>query len=94
MWTVYDRVVPGAFELREHKWLLTACSYTFFIYLFHEPTLNIVRKVLVIPFHHSSFGFAFSYMLSPWFFAAMWILVGVVVQRFVPRVYGVCVGGR
>lgn len=94
MWTVYDRIVPEVFSLTNYKWLMISCSYTFFIYLYHEPTLNIVRKILVIPFHHSSFGFALSYLLSPWIFATLWILVGLSIKKLIPRIYGVCVGGR
>lgn len=94
MWTAYDRLVPSTFILRDLPWLSIACAYTFFIYLYHEPTLNIVRKILVIPFDHTSFGFAFSYLASPWIFAAIWICVGIVFRRYLPRVYGVCMGGR
>lgn len=94
MWIVYDKICPKTFDIREHKILMTSCGFTFFIYLFHEPTLNIVRKIIVIPFHRSSFGFALSYLLSPWIFAVIWILVGMAFKRITPRVYGVCMGGR
>lgn len=44
VWRLYDIVLGKDFKLSEHRWLATACQFTFFIYLFHEPTLNIVRK--------------------------------------------------
>lgn len=94
MWTLYDKIVPETFRLSDHKYLLVACTYTFFVYLFHEPTLNVVRKILVIPFHHSSLGFALSYLLSPWIFAVLMTIAGVSVKRWMPRLYSICVGGR
>ena len=66
----------------------------FALYLFHEPTLNIVRKLIALPFHHSSFGYAVSYLASPWVFAMVWIIVGMAFKRALPKVYGICVGGR
>lgn len=94
IWIVYDKICPKTFDIRDHKVLMTVCSFTFFIYLFHEPTLNIVRKIIIIPFHHSSFGFAVSYLLSPWIFAFICIIVGMAFKKVLPRVYNICVGGR
>lgn len=94
IWGIYDKICPRAFDIGNHKNLMTICSFTFFIYLFHEPTLNIVRKIIIIPFHHSSFGFAFSYLVSPWVFAFAWVFVGMAFKRFLPRVYNICMGGR
>ncbi len=94
IWNIYNLIVPKDFLLSNHKWLKTATKYTFFIYLFHEPTLNIVRKLLVMPFGHSPFSFAFSYLLSPWIFALIFIIIGFWLEKFLPRFYSLIVGGR
>ena len=94
IWNIYNRLVTNSFILKKHKWLYIACQFTFFIYLFHEPTLNIIRKILIIPFHHSSFGFAFSYLASPWIFAVIWIIIGIGFKRIMPHIYSICLGGR
>lgn len=94
IWNLYNRIVPITFELKKHKWLAIACQFTFFIYLFHEPTLNIVRKLLVVLLGHSSLGFAINYLVSPWIFACLFILVGYCFKKCLPRIYAVCVGGR
>lgn len=94
IWIVYDKICSNTFDIRNHKALMTVCSFTFFIYLFHEPTLNIVRKIIIIPFRHSYFGFAVGYLLSPWIFALIWIFVGMSFKKGLPRVYNLCVGGR
>lgn len=93
-WTLYDKLVPATFDFGRHKHWMTFCSFTFFIYLYHEPTLNVVRKLLVVPFPHSSLGFAFGYLASPWLFALIWVGVGIVFKRLFPRIYGICMGGR
>ena len=94
IWLWYDRLVPESFELRNHKILSTACGFTFFIYLYHEPTINIVRKLLVIPFGHNSFSFAFSYLISPWLFAFIFVFIGMVLKNYVRKPYSIIVGGR
>ena len=94
IWTMYDKIVPQTFQLSNYAWLGTACSYTFFIYLYHMPTMNIIRKLIVLPFGHTSFGFAFAFLVTPLVFAAIWILVGMAFRRLLPGVYAVCMGGR
>ena len=94
IWSLYDRFVSETFELKKYKWLCLSCQFTFFIYLFHEPTLNIVRKLLIAVMGSSSVGFAISYLLSPWLFAFLFILFGYYFRKYLPRIYSVCVGGR
>lgn len=94
IWSTYDVAVGTSFSLKEHGYLSVACSFTCFIYLFHEPALNIVRKLLIIPLGRSSLGFAVNYLVSPWIFAACFILLGGWLKKYFPRVYAVCVGGR
>ena len=93
-WMLYTLIMPTSFDLSHYRWLQTACGFTFFIYLFHEPTLNIVRKLLVLPLGHTSLSFALTYLLSPWLFAALWICVGLAFRRCLPRVYKVLAGSR
>lgn len=94
IWNIYNRLVPVSFELQRHRLLYMACQFTFFIYLFHEPTLNIVRKLLILVLGHTSAGFALNYLVSPWIFAIIFIFVGYYFRKFLPRIYAMCVGGR
>lgn len=94
IWNIYDYIVSDKFILKNNKYLYLACSATFFIYLFHEPTLNIVRKLLVVVFGQSSFGFAASYLLSPWIFAFIAIIIASLMRNYIPKVYSILVGGR
>ncbi|MEG2068033.1 MAG: acyltransferase family protein [Tannerellaceae bacterium] len=94
IWTVYDKTVSTKFKLEQNKPLFIACQYTFFIYLFHEPTLNIIRKLLVCAIGKTSLGFAATYLLSPWIFVFFFVLLGIVLKRIIPKAYNLCTGGR
>lgn len=63
-WGLYDVVLGKDFSLSRHQWLGIACQFTFFIYLFHEPTLNIVRKLIVVMLSKNELGYLTSYLLS------------------------------
>ena len=94
IWGIYDMVLGKDFKLSEHRWLATACQFTFFIYLFHEPTLNIVRKLIVVVLGKNEFGYLASYLISPWIFAVCAVFAGLFFRKYLPRVYNVCTGGR
>lgn len=95
LWVAADLFLPADFSLRSHPILRAATSYTFFVYLFHEPTLNIVRKLLALALGRTNeCAMLTSYLLSPWLFFALMVLVGALLRRHLPRLYGICTGGR
>lgn len=94
VWGLYDMVLGKDFKLCEHRWLATACQFTFFIYLFHEPTLNIVRKLIVVILGKNEYGYLISYLISPWIFTICFVFVGLQFRKYLPKVYHVCTGGR
>lgn len=94
MWGAYDYLISPEYELQKHVFAKLVCGYTFFIYLYHEPSLNIVRKILILPFGQTSFSFAFSYLLSPLVFTFLAIIVGWFLKNNIPQFYSVLTGGR
>lgn len=94
LWRAYDMIMGKGFELNNHRWLAIACQFTFFIYLFHEPTLNIVRKLIVVVLGKNEFGYLTSYLISPWIFTVCAVFAGLLFRKYLPRVYNVCTGGR
>lgn len=94
IWLMYDVLVKKSFEISKYKWLETACSFTFFIYLFHEPTLNIVRKVVVAILGKNSLGYLISYLFSPLIFVFIAVLFGMVFRKKFPKIYSSIIGGR
>lgn len=93
-WGLYDVVFGRDFSLSRHQWFATACQFTFFIYLFHEPTLNIVRKLIVVVLGKNELGYLTSYLISPWIFTVCAVFAGLLFRKYLPRVYDVCTGGR
>lgn len=93
-WGLYDVIIKKDFSLSQHRWLATACQFTFFIYLFHEPTLNVVRKLIVVIIGKNVVGYLVSYLLSPWIFIIVSIPVATFLKRHFVSIYKVCVGYR
>ena len=94
VWGLYDMIMGKNFCLSQHRWLATACNFTFFIYLFHEPTLNIVRKLIVVIIGKNAIGYLVSYLLSPWIFVIVSIPIATFLKRHFVSIYKVCVGYR
>lgn len=94
IWFTYDILVKYSFNVSNHKWLEIACSFTFFIYLFHEPTINIIRKLIVAVLGKNSMGYLISYLISPLLFIAIAVLIGLVFRNKAPKIYSNLVGGR
>lgn len=92
--SIYDTILGENFDQNNHNKIKHCCSFTFFIYLYHEPTLNVVRKLVAFPFHGSSLGFAISYIISPWIFALLAIYMGSFIKKIFPNIYSILVGGR
>jgi surface polysaccharide O-acyltransferase-like enzyme len=93
-WFMYDIFVSPSFSLQNHSWLNKVCGFTFFIYLFHEPTLNIVRKLIVFVLGKNEIGYLVSYLMSPWIFIVFAVFVGLGLKKQVPKLYEITVGGR
>lgn len=94
IWNIYDKTISTTFKLNEHPLLKISSNFTFFIYLYHEPSLNIVRKIMVAICGQTSFGFAISYLVSPWIFAICAVLIGITLKKALPSFYSIIVGGR
>lgn len=94
IWNIYDIIVHPTFKLADHTFLKLLSGYTFFIYLYHEPSLNIIRKIMVVICGQNSFGFAVSYLISPWIFAICAVAIGFILKKTLPHFYSIIVGGR
>lgn len=94
IWFLYDVFAWPDFSLKQHNYLETLCSFTFFIYLFHQPTINIVRKLVVFVIGKTSFGYLISYLTSPIIFIVLAIPVGMFLKKYFAKAYGIAVGGR
>lgn len=94
LWNLYDIVASPNFKLSDSKMLALNCQFTFFIYLYHEPTLNIVRKLMIVPLGRSSLSFAIIYLVAPWIFLLLIIPIGLLMRRYLRGFYEILVGRR
>lgn len=94
IWLLYDVVFAKDFLLKNFEWLEKVCSFTFFIYLFHEPSLNVVRKLIVFFLGKEELGYLTSYLISPWVFISIAVLIGTVLKKHFSKPYEIAVGGR
>ena len=94
LWLLYDKIIPATFLLNRHLWIKTICNFTFFIYLFHEPTLNVVRKLIVFVIGKNAAGYLISYLFSPFIFMIAAVIVGIILKKYLPKFYEISVGGR
>jgi peptidoglycan/LPS O-acetylase OafA/YrhL len=94
MWITYDFIISSTFTLQRHRWLSKICEFTFFIYLFHEPTINIVRKLIVFFLGKNETGYLVSYLVSPWIFMIAAVIIGAILKKYVTKLYNIATGGR
>jgi len=93
IWRVYDIGVKDRI-LTEIKWVKIVCGYSFFVYLFHEPTLNIIKKIPLRFLGESELVIIVFFLMNPFIMYAVAVCVAQLLQNIMPRVYGVLVGGR
>lgn len=93
IWEGYNYLAKGRI-LTESKFWKPIVGYSFFIYLSHIPALNIIKKIPIVIFGTSEINIIVWYLLSPLVFVAIAIPVAKSMQRFVPSLYSLLVGGR
>lgn len=94
VWCIYDILAKGRDDISRHglwKWI---CGYSFFIYLFHEPAFNIIKKLTLAIAGASEPTLILLYYINPWIMVAFAVVVAKLLQRIMPPVYKVLTGGR
>lgn len=92
VWKSYDWLV--SFKLLNIKLLNPYIGYSFFIYLFHEPAFNIIKKLGIKLLGVHEWSLILLYMINPLVMCAIAIMVAKLLQRFMPKAYSILAGGR
>ena len=92
-WSLYDIVAKCRCLADRGIWKYI-CGYSFFIYCFHEPTFNIIKKLALAICGTSEFVLIFFYFFNPWIMVIFAIIIAKIMQRFVPNIYNILTGGR
>lgn len=92
IWGGYNQVVSKKSRLSP-KWN-SLMGYTFFIYLFHEPVLNIFKRFGIILLDVNRISLSLLYICLPFIMVIIALMVGFCCKRLMPTIYSVLTGGR
>ncbi len=90
IWITYDVVAHRVNDCRLGKELT---GYTFFVYLIHEPLLNIFKKLPLLA-STSEPTLIISYLIIPLLFFPLACVFGKILKTCLPKFYAVYTGGR
>lgn len=92
IWGLYDFVISRDYKFSAR--MNAMLSYTFFVYLFHEPAFNIIKKLGLKIFGIHEYSLILLYMINPILMLVIAIGVGILFKKLLPKTYSICVGGR
>lgn len=92
LWSSYDDVFKDK-DPTKYKWY-SITAVTFFIFLFHEPTLTIFKKVLFSLFGQTAFSHLAVYFIAPALTFLATLFSAILIKRHFPKLYRVICGGR
>lgn len=93
IWRLYDVIVKRE-DYAIIQQLAAWGGYSFFIYLFHEPAFNIIKKIGVKVLGVHEWSMILLYLLCPFLMCAFAIWLAKVSQKYIPKMYTILVGGR
>lgn len=92
IWGLYDSVVPRDYKFSARMNIIL--RYTFFVYLFHEPAFNIIKKIGLKVLGTHEYSLIALYLINPILMLIIAIGVGMLFKKLLPKTYSICVGGR
>lgn len=93
LWHLYDLLAKGHIIADKGIWKYL-CGYSFFIYCFHEPAFNIIKKLPVAILGDSPVVLTFFYLVNPWIMVVVAVLIAKLLQWKMPILYKILTGGR
>lgn len=93
VWAAYDLLTKGKLVAKRGVWKYI-CGYSFFIYCFHEPALNIFKKLALALCGIDQLTIIVFYYLNPILMIITAVIAARLLKRFIPRAYAVLTGGR
>ena len=93
LWFGYD-LLDKTFKVGLNKKLLEISSFSFFIYVFHDPALSVVRNVLLKITGISNFSTLVIFFASPFVTIVIGILIAISLKSYFNPFYKVITGNR
>lgn len=92
IWKLYDYIY---YRLRvNYDKINNFLGYSFFIYLFHEPTLNILKKGLLAILGTNELTIILLYIINPILMCLISIYIATILKKIIPKTYSILTGGR
>lgn len=91
-WTLYD-VMFSQTDWSKMKYF-KHLKYSFFIYIFHEPSLVIIKKALLHLLPKNQFSIILTYIAAPIIIVLISIIIGNFINKNFKKFYAVLTGGR
>ncbi|MBI1767583.1 MAG: acyltransferase [Bacteroidetes bacterium] len=89
VWSLYDHVDHG--QIAKYSILF---GYSFFIFVFHEPMLTILKKGMFFLLGRTNFSSLLIYVVAPVITIGLSMLLSLILRRRTPRLYNLATGGR
>ena len=93
VWAAYDLLSKGKIISKNGIWKFI-CGYSFFIYCFHEPSLNIFKKLALAVCGINPWAIIIFYFINPILIIAIAVIIAKVLKKNAPNVYALFTGGR
>lgn len=93
VWSLYDIAARGRYMADKGLWKYL-CGYSFFIYCFHEPAFNVIKKLALAVCGTSEPVLIIFYYVNPWLMVLAAVVVAKILQRMTPNIYKILTGGR
>lgn len=93
IWAIYDKLAQGRIISGRGIWKYI-CGYSFFIYCFHEPALNIFKKLALAVCGINQWSIIIFYFLNPLLMVVAAVIIARFLKNYTPKVYALLTGGR
>jgi fucose 4-O-acetylase-like acetyltransferase len=78
----------------DKKWFAWLSAFSFMIYVLHAPLVVYATKAIFMQIPHWYNYRMFTYIVLPLSLIAVAVIIGAVLRRLLPKVYGFVTGGR
>jgi surface polysaccharide O-acyltransferase-like enzyme len=93
IWSSYDFLFENKKDEIGHKFNMLV-SFSFFIYVFHEPVLTIIKKACFYVMGKDEFASFSIYLVAPILTICASLFVGYFLKQITPKFYNLITGGR
>ena len=89
---IYIMIVSSIRNEHVKKVLKILGKYSFWIFLFHEPIVTIIRKIIFKCFNLNTYGYIAMFILLPIAVILLCLLVAIILNKKAPKIYKILTG--